>query len=61
MIVNMKKIDATGESVEQFELTEFFKRRNAFIRFLRLSHKRRLLRKKSPLHQMFVITLRIDR
>ena len=53
-------IGATVESVEQFELTSFLERQNTFLRFLRISHKGRILQKKSPLYQMFVIKLRVD-
>src|SRR5215475_7118778 len=44
----LNKIGATGESVEQFELTSFLERQNTFLRFLRISHKGRILQK-SPL------------
>ena len=42
-------IGPTGESVEQFEIMSFFERRNNFIRFLQISPKRLILRKKAPL------------
>src|SRR5215471_18991751 len=44
----LNKIGATGESVEQFEITSFLERQNTFLRFLRVSHKGRMLQK-SPL------------
>ena len=56
----VNKIGATGESVEQFEIKSFLQRRNTFHCFLRISHKRRILLKKSPLYKMFIIKLRID-
>src|SRR5215475_2968967 len=45
----LNKIGATGESVEKFELTSLLERENTFLRFLRISHKGRILQKKSPL------------
>ena len=56
----LKKIGATGESVEQFEVTSFLERQNTLLRFLRISHKGRILGKRSPLYKMFVINLRVD-
>src|SRR5215510_9061898 len=50
-----EKIGASGESVEEFEVTSFFKRRNNFLRFLQLSHKGRILQKKAPLYEMCII------
>src|SRR5215510_10306278 len=42
-------IGATVESVDQFEVTSFFKTRNNVLRFLEISPKRVILRKKAPL------------
>src|SRR5215510_10438461 len=53
-------IESTGESVEQFEVMSFFERRNNFLRFLQISHKRRILQKNAPLHEIFAFNLRID-
>src|SRR5215510_4082636 len=53
-------IGPTGESVEQFEIMEFFERRNNFIRFLQISTKGRILQKKASLYEICDITLRID-
>src|SRR5215467_1183102 len=53
-------IGATGETVEQFEIMEFFERRNNFIRFLQISTKERILQKKASLQEICAITLRID-
>ena len=50
-----EKIGASGESVEQFEVTSFFERRNSFLRFLQLSDKGRILQKKARLYEMCII------
>src|SRR5215510_1227538 len=53
-------IGATVESEEQFEVKPFFETRNNFLRFWQISPKRRILRKKAPLHDIFAIKVRID-
>ena len=45
----------TVESVEQFELMSFFERRDNFLRFLQISFKGRILHKKAPLYEMYII------
>src|SRR5215510_10196440 len=45
-------IGVTGESVEQFEVMSFFKRRNNVLRFLQISPKGRILQKKASLHEI---------
>src|SRR5215510_14285023 len=54
-------IGVTGESVEQFEVMSFFKRRNNVLRFLQISPKGRILQKKASLHEICAIKLRIER
>ena len=56
-----KSIGTTGESVEKFDLTSFFEKRNTFLGLLRISHKGRILQKNSPLYKMFAIKLRVER
>ena len=56
----LNKIGAIGESVQQFEVMLFFERNNTFLRFLRISHKGRILEERSPLYKTFVINLRVD-
>ena len=46
---------ATGEAVEQFELTSLFERRNNILCFLQLSPKLRILQKKDPLYEVCII------
>src|SRR5215510_13885651 len=53
-------IGVTGESVEHFELMSFFERRNNFLRFLQIFSKGRILQKKTSIHEICAITLRID-
>src|SRR5215510_4942475 len=50
-----EKSGATDESVEQFEVSSLFERRNNFLRFLQLSHKGRILQKKAPLYEICII------
>src|SRR5215475_7491029 len=56
----LNTIGATGESVEQIEVTSFLEKQNTFLRFLRISHKERILEKKAPIYKIFVIKLRVD-
>ena len=56
---NPETIGVTGESVEQFERMSFFERRNNVIRLLQISPTGRILQKKVPLYEIFVIELRI--
>ena len=44
-----ENIGATGETVEQFEVTSLFERRINFLCFLEISPKRHTLQKKPPL------------
>src|SRR5215510_14971668 len=53
-------IGATVESVQQFEVKSFFETRNNCLRFVQISPKRRILRKKAPLYEIFAIKVRID-
>src|SRR5215510_2392076 len=53
-------IGATVESVEQFEVKSFFEIRYNFLRFLEISAKRRILRKKAHLYEIFAIKVRTD-
>ena len=55
-----EKIGATGESVEQFEISSLFERRNNFLRLLQLSHKGPILQKKAPLYEICIISFRIN-
>ena len=50
-----ENIVATGESVEQYEVTSFFERRNNFLRFLQISPKGRILQKKDSLYEICVV------
>src|SRR5215510_11814909 len=50
-----EKSGATGESVEQFEITSFLERRNKFLCFLQISPKGRILQKKAPLYEICII------
>ena len=43
----MNTIGATGESVEQFNVTSFFEKQNTFLRFLKISRKERTIEKKA--------------
>ena len=43
----VNKIGATGESVEQFEIMKFFERQSTLVRFMRISHKGRILQKRT--------------
>src|SRR5215510_14934095 len=50
-----EKMGATGEAVEQFEITSLFERRNNILRFLQISPKVRILQKKDPLYEIYII------
>src|SRR5215510_1092129 len=53
-------IGAMVESVEQFEMKSVFGTRNNLIHCLEISPKRRILRKKARLYEIFAIKVRID-